>query len=237
MKATIVRAVTTAPSGTLVVAAIAMLAGLALCCLGVGQTTAALVERRAGIIDLDAAIGAARSPQDTQAAIARLEQADFWWNDPGNSFKQGVLLMRLVLHPRGDGFDHDLLKAAETRFARSLAGDPADARTWAALANVRLLDRGSSPAAADALALSMELARFEPSLLAWRCEMGLAMVDGLDAGRKAALAEQIRMLERYSVSDLVRIARASGRIAAVIAALGNDNSALRRFQDALRYVQ
>jgi len=237
MTAAIVQAIARASPGNLVLSAISVLAGAALCGLGIGQTVAAFLELRAVAVEARAGDGTASSPQTARATIGRFEQADFWWSDPSNSLKEGALLMQLARPAAGGPYDRDLLKEAEARFARSLAGNPADATAWAALANARLLDQGPSPDAADALALSMELARFEPSLLAWRCEMGLAMLDVLDAGRKAALADQIRMLERHSGSDLARIARASGRIAVVIAALGNDNDALRRFQDSLRYVK
>jgi hypothetical protein len=219
-----------ASRASLVVAAISVVAGFAVFYLGVGQTVAALIELRAGN-------GAAGSSQDAQAAVAQLERADFWWSKPDNSFEEGALLMRLAVPATGGQYDHAALKAAEIRFARAVAGNPTDAQAWAALANARLLDQGPSAAAADALALSMELARFEPSLLAWRCQMGLAMLDVLDAGRKAALADQIRLLARRSMSELVQVAHASGKLGVVVVALGQDNDALNRFQDALHYAK
>ena len=54
---------------------------------------------------------------------------------------------------------------------------------------------------------------------------------------KAAVADQVRLLGRRSVDDLVRVARASGKIGVVITALTSDTETLSRFEQQLRTVR
>ena len=92
-------------------------------------------------------------------------------------------------------------------------------------------------AAAAAVKMSIALARYEPSLLAWRSEMGLALYSVLDDDGKAAVADQVRLLGRRSVDDLVRVARAPGKIGIVITALTTDTETLGRFEQRLRTIR
>ena len=221
----------------LLAATLAVPLGAALIYLGIPQLTAALLQyRAAAVLALPAA--AAPAADELKAAILRIDEADRWWEDPDNSFNSGVLLMRLAAPASSRGtYDRELLKAAQRQFERSLAEAPANAKAWAALAEARRLDAGPSPAAAQALEMSMQLARYEPSLLAWRCEIGLALYPVLDDETKAALAGQIRFLGHRSLGDLVRLARASGRIGVVITALVGDAETLSRFERELRTVK
>lgn len=205
--------------------------------LGTPQLAAALLQYRAAAV-LAQPAHATISADELKSAIMYIDEADRWWAEPANSFDSGVLVMRLAA-PTGSraGYDHELLKEAERRFERSLAEAPANAAAWAALADARRLESGVTAAAAAALKTSIALARYEPSLLAWRSEMGLALYSALDNDGKAALADQIRLLGRRSVDDLVRVARASGKIGLVITALTSDTETLGRFEQKLRTIR
>ncbi len=202
-----------------------------LCVCGLAQTVAGLYEACGG-----AALEAVPA-EDMTAGIVAFGDAERWWSNPGHRFSQGVLTMRLAVRAPSGQIDRARLEAASILFEQSLAEAPADAKVWAALANARLLADGPSPSAVDALAMSIELARYEPALLALRCEMAIRMYALLDAKRKAQLDEQIQMLARHAAGDLVRVVRSTQRLDIVIKALEGDNAALNEFLSALRYVR
>jgi len=208
----------------------AAVAGI-LCVCGLAQTVAGLYEARGG-----AALEAVPA-EDVTAGVAAFGSAQRWWSNPADRFSQGLLTMRLAVGAPGGQFDRARLEAASILFEQSLAEAPAEAKVWAALADARLLAGGPSASAADALAMSIELARYEPTLLALRCEMAIRMYALLDATRKAELDEQIQMLARHSAGDLVRVVRSTQRLDIVIKALEGDNATLNGFQNALRYVR
>ena len=218
-------------------AIVAVPAGAALIYLGTPQLAAALLQYRAAAV-LAPPGGATVAADELKTAITYIDDADRWWAEPANNFDSGVLVMRLAA-PTGSraGYDRELLKEAERRFEQSLSEAPGNAAAWAALADARRLEGGATPAAATALKMSMTLARYEPSLLAWRSEMGLALYSVLDDGGKAALADQLRLLGRRSIDDLVRVARASGKIGIVITALTTDTLTLSRFEQQLRKIK
>jgi hypothetical protein len=221
----------------LLAAIVAVPAGAALLYLGTPQLAAALLQYRAAAV-LAHPTHASISADEIKIAITHIDEADRWWAEPANSFDSGVLVMRLAAPADSRaGYDRELLKEAERRFERSLGEAPANAAAWAALADARRLESGVTPAAAAALKTSIALARYEPSLLAWRAEIGLALYPVLDDDGKAALADQIRLLGRRSLEDLVRVARASGKIGVVITALTSDTETLVRFERQLRTVR
>jgi hypothetical protein len=219
------------------VTVVAILVGLGLCSLGTLQAASALLEMRGAVVSETADTDTPSATAETKAAIALFDGADRWWYAPRSSLSAGMLFMRLAASPDGTQYDHDLLDAAKRRFERGLAETPADAATWAALADARFREGGPSAAAVGALSMSIQLARYEPALLAWRCQLGLAMYASLDTQQRAALASQIRLLGRHSIADLVKLARSSGGIGLIITALGDDNETLIQFQDNLRHAQ
>lgn len=216
--------------GGLALALLAAAAGAALACLGIAQTAGALLAERG-----NAAL--VQPQEDAARAIAAFDQADAVWPDPANSFGAGRLLLRLAA-AGGDGAErHALLTAAQSRIERALAQAPGNARGWAVLADARRLAEAPSQSVAEALFMSIELARFEPELLAWRCRIGLAMLDALEDAQKMALKAQVKLLARHDALQLVLAARATGTIRDVIAMLADDNGLLTRFEKDLGYVK
>lgn len=207
-----------------------IVAGILFIC-GVAQTVAGLYEARGN------AVLEAVSAEDVTGGIAAFAEAERWWSGSAHRFSQGLLTMRLAVRTPDGAFDRVQLQAAGKLFEQSLAEAPADARVWATLANARLLADGPTASAVDALSMSIELARYEPALLAMRCEMAIRLYALLDAKRKAELDEQIQLLARHSVGDLVRVVRSTQRLDIAVRALEGDNAALGSFQHALRYVR
>jgi tetratricopeptide (TPR) repeat protein len=218
-------------------AILAVPAGAALVYLGMPQVAAALLQYRAAAMLAQPGVSTIAA-DELKTAITYIDEADRWWGEPANSFDSGVLVMRLAAPSGGRAaYDRGFLKEAERRFEQSLSEAPANAAAWAALADARRLEGGATPAAAAALKMSIAVARYEPSLLAWRTEMGLALYSVLDDDGKAAVADQVRLLGRRSVDDLVRVARASGKIGVVITALTSEIDTLSRFEQQLRTVR
>jgi hypothetical protein len=215
-----------------------LLVGAALLYFGAAQTVAALLQIRAtnGLSSLAGPASASRA-EAVRAARADLELADRWWREPSNSMTLAALDLGVpppFLNARGST---DLIEAARAVLERSLTEAPGSAAAWFWLAEVRLRAEGPGPTAGEALLMSIARARFDPALLAWRCQSGLELYRSLsDAGREE-VADQIRLLERISTDTLIRVARGSGMMAIVVAALNRDRSALARFESHMRWVK
>lgn len=226
------------PRSRLAAALIALPLGAVLAYLGICQTVGAFLTLRGdAVLERYEDGSPAVTPAEAREAVALFERSDRWRRDPGNSFNAGRLLMLLATPAAGGRYDPVLIERAQRSFAQSLAEAPANAAAWAALADTRLLRGEPLKEAADALTMSIQLARYDPALLAWRCRMGLALYPVLDAAQRAEIGAQIRLLGRQSASELIRIARSSGKMAVVITALNGDNETLREFLDNLRYVK
>jgi len=213
---------------------VALLAGVVLAVTGAAQLYAGLLQARAmnalELIDWD------DHPPTASALtpiIDDLGRADDWWPEPVDALTLGELQMRLAVLDGGTPAAASL-KRAVLELKQSVSQGPASATAWAWLAYAYLLTGDKSAAVSDALSNSIKLARFEPVLLAMRCEIGLAIYGSLKPDRRAELADQIRLLARRSPRELVRVTKDTGKLAIVIQALlGGDNETLQRFQDAL----
>ena len=164
-----------------------------------------------------------------------MRRADRWWPQPVNAYDRGVAEARVAVQNAPTGSNRALLDRAMSDLRQSINRDPANAAAWAWLAYGLVIEQGASPATIDALSMSIELARFDPALLAMRCEIGLAVYGSLDAPRKAAVNDQIRLLGRRSIGDLFVVARLTHSLNVVIEALlGGDNQTVIRFMNMLR---
>lgn len=218
--------------------ALTLLAGGTLATLGVTQTVAALLQIRASN---EFAVLRASSPGAAQATVADakadLQRADSWRSDPANAVETARLYMRFSAPGEGSDTDRELAAEARAELERSLTEAPGNPEAWIWLAAARLIEQGPSQATVDAYDMSIALAPFDPAVLVWRCQTGLALYPVLDQDQKDDLDEQIQMLEEVSTDDLVRVARASQRIDVVVHALSADKAALTRFGYRIRVMK
>lgn len=215
----------------------ALIIGGALCYGGAVQLYAGVMQARAttllGTIDWDKGITPVAK---VVPAINDLRSADRWWPQPQNAYDRGVAETRLATQAGKTGLNRALLGTAMGDLRLSIAQDPANAAAWAWLAYGLVIEQGASPATKNALAMSIELAHFEPTLLAMRCEIGLTIYRSLDAQRRAAVDDQIRMLARHAIWTLASVTRVTHSLDIVMQVLlrGGDNKIITRFMDTLR---
>jgi hypothetical protein len=175
-------------------------------------------------------------PAALQEARADFERADLWWRDPGNSIDIATLFLRMSTPGEAPNGDRVLAAAARQALERSLVEAPGNGKAWIWLANARLVEQGPTQSAISAFVMSLVLARYEPSLLVWRCQVGLALYPALDSDNRERLAEQIRILAAVSTDDVARVARASGQIPVVVGVLSKEPSVLARFADRIKSI-
>lgn len=218
-------------------AVLALVVGAGLCYGGAVQFYAGLLQARATALLATIDWDKGRTPvAKVVPAIDDLRGADRWWPQPINAYNRGVAETRLATQPGASGPDRALLNTAMHDLRLSIAQDPANAAAWSWLAYGLVIEQGASPATKDALATSIELARFDPTLLAMRCEIGLTIYSSLDAQERAAVDDQIRMLARHAIWDLAGVARVTHSLNTVMQVLlrGGDNKTIIRFMDMLR---
>lgn len=214
--------------GTWAGAALAALAGAGLCGFGLARSIAAFDQLRAGAVVYRLSDGDAMpTPAELQAAIADLAAADGWWREAANPLN--IAILDLAAGEEGERAGN---AEAPEQIRQSLLRRPGDATAWAWLADARLRN-GARREAAAALSMSIELARFEPALLPWRAQMGLAMAPDLTAAQWRETADQLRLLGRASIDSLVAVARAVKKPALVAMALEDDPATRQRFIEAI----
>ena len=216
--------------------AAALIVGAALCYGGVAQLAAGLLQARAAAILSEIDWDKDKAPAARVAlAVADLDDADHWWPQSVNAYDRATAEARLATRSETARAARPTLDAALRDLGRSLKQDPANAGAWAWLSFVLFAEQGASPATIDSLSLSIELARFDPNLLPIRCEVGLFIYPALDAQGRAALGDQIRLLGRNSIGDLVEVARVTHSLNVVIEALlAGDNRTVIRFLNILQ---
>ncbi len=218
-----------------------MALGLVLGAIGVAQTVGGLFEASAkrsldsiDWMDPDTPVNAAQ----VQAAIEDFKRADAWWPNPGNPYGIGFAETRLAERTGDKSNQRAALDDAVRELRESIARAPANGTGWAWLAYALFQENGPTPDVVDAFSTSLEFARYEPSLLALRCQLGLTIYPLLDTDRKADLAQQIRWLGQSSPNDLIRIARSTRQLNIVIQALlAGDNKVALHFLVMLRYIK
>jgi hypothetical protein len=213
-----------------------LILGAVLCYGGGAQFYAGLLQARAAAIlePIDWEQGTVPPSRIAPAAID-LRDADRWWPQPVNAYDRGMAQARVAAQSGAKGADRALLDAGMADLRKSIAQDPANAAAWAWLAYGSAIKEGGSHATVDALFMSIELARFDPTLLPMRCEIGLAIYPSLNAQQRAGLGDQIRLLARNSIEDLVTVARLTHSLNVVMEALlQGDNATAIRFMDMLR---
>ncbi len=214
----------------------ALIMGAALCYAGAAQCHAGLLQVRAtGILEAIDWDEGAIPLANVARAVEELREADRWWPQPVNAYSRGISEIRVAAQDATSKANRALMDSGIRDLRQSLIEDPANAAAWAWLAYGLIIEQGGSPATIDALSMSIALARFDPTLLAMRCEIGLTIYQSLDARRKDLLNDQIRLLGRRSIGRLVVVARVTHSLDVVIRALlAGDNQTAIRFMDMLR---
>jgi len=209
--------------------------GLGLCWFGGAQAVGALLQIRGTTLLERLRVARPGSlPDVLEAARADFEQSDRWRRDPANDRDIATLFLRMTVPGDEPGAARVPAAAARGALERSLQEAPGDAEAWIWLAEARLVEDGPSQPAIEAFRRSLVLARYEPGLLVWRCQVGLALYPMLDGSDRAALSEQIGMLAAVSMDDLAKVAHISGRLPVVAAALSKDIATLTRFSRSIR---
>ena len=207
-------------------------AALLLAVLAVPRTGAAIAALDAGDVGEFVGTEVYGTPAQTLRAAAVLETADGRFGDARARVRAGILraFLAYAVAPAGDR--RQLLGAAadlDAGLSRTPAVDP---MAWAALAQTRL-GLGEQMAAARALAMSIRLAPYEPRLALWRAQLGIAVIDKLDAAQRAAWMRQVQVAWPISQPALLALARRDPAAQALITlALAAQPTMLREFEAA-----
>ncbi len=116
-----------------------------------------------------------------------------------------------------------LIRRAETAFRDYVGRVPGDGAAWAGLASAELA-KGDAGRAAEALRVSILAAPWSPSLVAWRCGLGIDLFRKLDDEGRELMKGQFRLQAQRSVAALVKTvtARNAVRIARILLATSPD---------------
>lgn len=161
------------------------------------------------------------------------------WADSGRDHAiLGLAQLLLARGPeRANGYDKKVVEEAIASLRDGLAVAPASPHAWARLAYAELVAHGPSAAVAAALDMSLRTAPFEPRLLRVRVELSLHAWPYLTAEVRQLVHEQIRQAWRQSRSQLIVIARYTGRENVVRRALSERPAERAEFEQLLRSVE
>lgn len=195
-----------------------------------GLATALILLAIPQAIDSTIRLYAAGDEADSQigSAIARLESADTWWDDPEAEIRAGMLAFSIASGPTArENLDHAINDLSD-----GLARAPGNARGWSNLAQA-LLSEGDARRAALAFQTSVLVAPYEPSLSVWRCQIGFSLWGALDDDGRRLLREQVRYASDTDLAGLVTLARRDrASLGIVRSALIEDSSRLAKFEAA-----
>ncbi|HYC13102.1 MAG TPA: hypothetical protein VEC75_02575, partial [Stellaceae bacterium] len=109
-----------------------------------------------------------------------------------------------------------LIARAVEEFRTYVARVPGDGAAWAGLASAELA-RGETKRAVGALEASILATPWSPSLVTWRCGLGIDLFNKLDDEGRELMKGQFRLQAQRSAASLVRIvtARNALRIARI----------------------
>ena len=219
-------------------AALAFVVGAGLLYLALPRTIAAIVKLPgrpvlARIQD--------RKPVDAEdlATLITARRGALYWADSGRD--HAVLGLAQLLLARGSerasGYDQRVVEDAIGSLRDGLALAPASPHAWARLAYAELVANGPSATVATALDMSLRTAPFEPRLLRVRVELSLHAWPYLTAEVRRLVHEQIRQAWRQSRSQLIVIARYTGRENVVRRALSEHPADRAEFEQLLRRIE
>lgn len=122
-----------------------------------------------------------------------------------------------------EGQNAALIARAAAALREYVARVPGDGAAWAGLASAELA-RGDTERGAEALEASILATPWSPSLVAWRCGLGIDLFRSLDDEGRDLMKGQFRLQAQRSVAALVKTVRERGgaRIARILLATSPD---------------
>lgn len=173
-------------------------------------------------------------PEKLEALAASRRRA-LAWVDSGRMWSDLALAQLLLAGPRDHGGKpgQGRLDQALASLALALRAAPANPHAWTRLAYADLLARGPSRSVASALAMSILTARYEPDLMFARLELSLGAWRYFPLQDRDLVLGQVRLAWRRSPERLVGLAKRTGEIAAIRAALAAAPADLAAFERRL----
>jgi hypothetical protein len=163
-----------------------------------------------------------------------LEGVDAWFGDPHAEIRAGLLRLRLSFPSRSDLLpDPFALSRSIADLESGLARAPADAKGWLALAHAQL-SVGDLVRGKRAFRTSLLMALYDPTLMVWRCQLGLGLWPMLDTDDRQLVANQLRMAWTRQPAELMGLAKGGNNAAVIAAALDQDPVERAAFEKALK---
>ena len=157
------------------------------------------------------------------------------WVDSGRMWSDLALAQLLLAEPRnhGEKSGQGLVDQALASLDPALRAAPANPHAWTRLAYADWLTRGPSRSVASALTMSILTARYEPDLMFARLELCLGAWRYFPLKDRDLVLGQVRLAWRRSPERLVELAKRTGEIAAIRAALAAAPADLAAFERRL----
>jgi len=184
----------------------------------------------------EAELAAAASPEASSAppaerAIALLDAADRWFDDPAARIEAGIAAFRRAAPP-GRDMDPGGMRQAIGALRSGLSRRPADRWGWMYLAHAELAI-GDTASALQALRTAILVAPYDPDLSVWRTELGLDLWPLLDADDRRLVADQIQIAWTAKPREVLALAKTSVATAIIRLALASSPPALEKFEASL----
>jgi hypothetical protein len=195
---------------------------------GIDSTT-----RLYGAVDQN--VAATDDAETLRTVAATAESIDGWLWAPQARIRAGLLYFRLSMSGRPDGVpDRVALDKAVVDLGEGLARAPADAKAWMALAQAQLAT-GNLEMGKQAFRTSLLIALYDPSLLFWRCQLGLGLWPLLGEDDQRLVASQLRFAWARQSTELLALAQGGNNAAVIAAALDQDPAERDAFEKAFRH--
>lgn len=179
----------------------------------------------------EAQLGPASASSAPAAAIALLDRADRWFDDPGARIDAAIAQFRRAYGHAG-GPDRADMQQAERDLASGLARRPADRWGWMYLAHADLTT-GNIAAAEAAFRTAILVAPYDPDLSLWRTELGLDLWPELGSDDRRLVAEQMATAWAEKPQGVLALAKTPLAAAILRQALAPSPAALDAFNAAL----
>lgn len=185
---------------------------------------------------IDGALTAARAGQlpgrpETQMLLDDLAAAEL--TSPAAGEDRAYILLRDASRADGDPAKRAVeLAQAVKEFRRYLSNVPGDSFGWAGLVDA-LLGQQRQLDASRALKMSMVTSPRSPSLLLWRCGVGLELFYVLDAEGRDLLEQQFRLATEWAPGAVANLAIERTAVPIVRALLENSPEARAKFDQRL----